>query len=198
MKIAVTLAIILTLVLFALSFKILKEFSFNTNSLARIGLMSAITIVLYMVKLVPFPQGGGFSFLSVLPIMILSTVFSIEEGLLCAIIVGTLKAVIQPPFFPLQLPLDYFGGMMAIAFTPIFGSSNRLKLVSGALVAGLLSIAFSILSGGIFFGQFAPEEMNPWMYSIGYNFLGYGVEVFLSIAILTIIPISNLKQILKN
>lgn len=198
MKIAVTLAIILTLVLFALSFKILKGFSFNTNSLARIGLMSAITIVLYMVKLVPFPQGGGFSFLSVLPIMILSTVFSIEEGLLCAIIVGTLKAVIQPPFFPLQLPLDYFGGMMAIAFTPIFGSSNRLKLVSGALVAGLLSIAFSILSGGIFFGQFAPEDMNPWIYSIGYNFLGYGVEVLLSIVVLTIIPINNLKQILKN
>lgn len=198
MKIAVSLAIILTLVLFVLSFKRLKGFKFNVNSLARIGLMSAITIVLYMIKLVPFPQGGGFSLLSVLPIMILSTAFSIEEGLLCAIIVGTLKAVIQPPFFPLQLPLDYFGGMMAIAFTPIFGSNNRFKLVSGAFVAGLFSIAFSILSGGIFFGQFAPENMNPWIYSIGYNFLGYGVEVLLSIAILTIIPINNLKQILKN
>lgn len=198
MKIAVTLAVVLTLILFALSFRVLKGFKFNTKSLARIGLMSAITIVLYMIKLVPFPQGGGFSLLSVLPIMILSTVFSIEEGLLCAIIVGTLKAVIQPPFFPLQLPLDYFGGMMAIAFTPMFGSKDKLKLSSGALFAGLLSISFSILSGSIFFGQFAPEGMNPCLYSIGYNLMGYGVEVLLSIIALTAIPMNNLKQILKS
>lgn len=198
MNIAIILAIILTVGLFILTVKKLKGFKFNAPSLARIGLISAITIVLYLIKVVPFPQGGGFSLLSILPIMILSIVFGIEEGLLCALIVGALKLVIQPPFFPLQIPLDYFGGMMAIAFTPIFGSNNKLKLISGAVLAGIVSIIFSILSGGIFFGQFAPEGMNPWIYSIGYNLLGYGVEVLLSVVALSVIPLNSLKQILKS
>lgn len=199
MNIAIVLSIILTGYLLIVSIKKLKGFRFDVKILARIGLIAAISIVLYMIKIVPFPQGGGFSLLSYLPIMILSSLFGIEEGVVCGIVVGALKIVIQPPFFPLQIPLDYFGAMMAIAFTPMFGTQNKLRLILGALLAGALSIFFSILSGVIFFGQFAPEGMNVWIYSIGYNLLGSGVEVLLSVVVLAIIPLKNVKQfIIKN
>lgn len=194
----IILAIILTVGVFITSFKILKGYKFNTKSMTVIGIMAAITIVLNLVKLVPFPQGGGFSLLSVLPIMILSIIFGMEEALLCAIIVSLLQAILKPPLFPLQLPLDYFGSMMAIAFTPMFGVDKKLHLNLGAILAGLLSISFSVLSGVIFFGEFAPEGMNVWKYSIGYNFLGYGVEVLLSIIVLNLLPMKSLKQILKS
>lgn len=197
MKTEIILAIVLTLVLSTISIVKLKKFRFTSKSLARIAIISAITILLYMIKLVPFPQGGGFSLLSILPIMILSSLFGIEEGIISAIVVAILKAIIQPPFHPFQLPLDYFGGMIAIAFTPIFGTNNRVKLNLGALLSGLLSIAFSVLSGVIFFGQFAPDGMNVWTYSIGYNFLGYGIEVLLSIVVFNILKIKRLKQTLK-
>lgn len=198
MDIAVILAVILTIVLFILSIKKLKGYKLNVQSLSRIGLIAAITIVLYMIKIVPFPQGGGFTLLHILPIMILSAIFGIKEGLMCAIIVAGLKIVIQPPFFPLQIPLDYFGGMMPIAFAPILGTMSRRKLVLGATLSGIFSTLFSILSGVIFFGEFAPEGMNVWIYSIGYNLLGHGVEVLLIIIVLAIIPLKNLKQILKS
>ncbi|OLS02756.1 energy-coupled thiamine transporter ThiT [Tissierella creatinophila] len=198
MKIEIILAIVLTLALFTISIIKLKDFKFTSKSLTRIAIMAAITILLYMIKLVPFPQGGGFSLLSVLPIMILSIVFGIPEGLLCAIIVASLQAILKPPLFPLQLPLDYFGVMMTIAFTPIFGTNKKTSIILGATLAGLLSTWFSVLSGVIFFSQFAPEGMNVWKYSIGYNFFGYGVEVLLSIIVLNVLPMKNLKQILQR
>lgn len=198
MKIEIILSVILTVGIFGMSIKKLKGFKFNTKSLTRIGIMAAITIVLYMIKLVPFPQGGGFSLLSVLPIMVLSIVVGIEEAILCGIIVGGLKGVFLPPIHPIQLPLDYFCSMMVLGFAAIFGTDKKLQIILGASLVGLLSIICSVLSGVVFFWQFAPEGMNVWTYSIGYNFLGYGIEVLLSIIVLNILPLMSIKQILKS
>lgn len=196
-KIAIVISVILMLAIGLMSIKRLKGFKITTNILSRVAIISAISIVLYMIKLVPFPQGGGFSLLSVLPIMIISVLFGMEEAILAAIIVAGLKIIIIPPIHPWQLLLDYFGSMVAIAFTPMFGIEKK-KLILGAALAGVLSVLFSVLSGGIFFGQFAPEEMNIWIYSTVYNFSGYGTEVLLSIVALSIIPIKRLKKIFKS
>ncbi|GAA0176671.1 energy-coupled thiamine transporter ThiT [Clostridium sediminicola] len=199
MNIAIILAIIFTLAILVVSIKRLRGFKFEARVISRIGLVAAITIVLYMIKLVPFPQGGGCSLLSMLPIMILAVVFSTEEAIICAIIVASLKIIIQPPYYPLQIPLDYYGSMMAIAFTPMFGVFKKSELVAGALTASAISIFFSILSGVIFFGEFAPEGMNVWPYSIIYNVLGSGVEAILCVVVLAIIPLTNLKVLqLRN
>lgn len=196
MNVAIILAVILTLVILSASVQKLKGFRFDVRVITRIGLVAAITIVLYMIKLVPFPQGGGCSLLSVLPIMILSVLFSTEEAIVCAVIVAIIKIFIQPPYYPLQIPLDYFGSMMAVAFTPMFGVDKKLNLVGGALTASILSIFFSILSGVIFFGEFAPEGMNVWPYSIMYNVFGSGVEALLSIIVLVILPLKHLKKVI--
>jgi len=195
MNLANSLAVILTLVVFFVSLKTMRKTVFNAKSLARIGVVAAMTIVLYMIKIIPFPQGGGCSLLSILPIMILSVVFGMEEGIICAIVVAFTKIIIQPPYYLMQLPLDYFGAMISVAFTPMFGTVKKPRLVAGAGIAVLLSTLFSILSGVIFFGQYAPEGMNVWVYSIVYNVLGYGVEAFLSVVVLAILPLTVFRKI---
>ncbi len=189
------IAVILTIAVFAFAGIKLAKFKWNTRSIARIGVVSALTIVLYMIKLVPFPQGGGCSLLSILPIMILSVVFGMEEAIICGIVVGLTKIVIAPPYFPMQIPLDYLGAMMAIGLTPMFGVDSPVKLFSGALTATVISTFFSILSGIIFFGQFAPEGMNVWLYSTLYNVTGYGVEAALSLVVLMAISAKFPKMI---
>jgi thiamine transporter len=189
------IAVILTIAVFAFAGIKLAKFKWNTRSIARIGVVSALTIVLYMIKLVPFPQGGGCSLLSILPIMILSVVFGMEEAIICGIVVGLTKIVIAPPYFPMQIPLDYLGAMMAIGLTPMFGVDSPVKLFSGALTATVISTFFSILSGIIFFGQFAPEGMNVWLYSTLYNVTGYGVEAALSLVVLMAISAKLPKMI---
>lgn len=196
MDFVIILAVLFSVTIFIASIIKLKGVKLEAKSIARIGIVSAITIVLYMIKLVPFPQGGGCSLLSILPIMILSILFGMEEGILCAIVVASIKIIIQPPYYPLQLPLDYYGAMMAVAFTPLFGVDTKSKIIKGAIVASLVSTFFSVFSGTIFFGQFAPEGMNPFIYSLMYNFLGYGVEVSLSIVALSLLPLNKLKKAL--
>jgi len=187
MSMAVLIAIVICVGLFGLSLWTLKGYQWSIQALTRIGVISGVTIVLYLIKLVPFPQGGGCSLLSILPIMMLAVLYGKQEALLSAIVVALLKVVIAPPYFVMQLPLDYFGAMMAIAYTPMFGTNSKIKLLAGATTAALASTFFSILSGTIFFGQYAPEGMNPWLYASVYNFLGYGVEAGLSIVVLLLI-----------
>lgn len=198
MNLAVILSVILSLGILAATIKTLKGIKFDVRRISRIGVVAAITIVLYMIKIVPFPQGGGCSLLSILPIMILAVMFDTQEALVCAIIVAFIKIVIQPPYYPMQIPLDYLGAMISVAFTPMFGTDKKSKLVTGALVASLLSIIFSVLSGIIFFGEFAPKGTSVWIYSIVYNFLGYGVEALLSVIALSLLPLKHLKTTIKG
>ncbi|WP_251862379.1 energy-coupled thiamine transporter ThiT [Clostridium sp. Marseille-Q2269] len=199
MNLATIIAIIVTLAILVLSVQKLRKFKFNLRVIVRIGVVAAITVVLDMIKIVPFPQGGGCSLLSVLPLMILAVLFSSEETLICTIVVSFIEIILQPPYYPMQIPLDYFGSMMSIAFITMFGIDKKSKLIFGAVVASLLSVSFNVLSGIIFFGQFAPKGMNVWVYSIIYNFSGYGVELLLSIIVLSILPLKNLKRaIIKN
>lgn len=193
MMVANVLAVVLSLVVFSVTGWKLRGMKFDTKRVARIGIITALTLVLYMIKIVPFPQGGGCTLLSVLPIMVLSVLYGVEEALICAIVVGLTKIVIAPPYFPMQIPLDYLGGMIAIAFTPIFGVRSKGRLAAGAIFATLLSAFFSILSGVIFFGQFAPEGMNVWVYSAIYNLSGFGVEAALSIVALLFITTRKLR-----
>lgn len=193
MNLAVILSVILSLGILVATIKTLKGIKFDVRTISRVGVVAAITIVLYMIKIVPFPQGGGCSLLSILPIMILAVIFDTREALVCAIIVAFIKIVIQPPYYPMQIPLDYLGAMISVAFTPMFGTDKKSNLVTGALVASLLSISFSVLSGIIFFGEFAPKGTSVWIYSIVYNFLGYGVEALLSVIALSLLPLKHLK-----
>jgi thiamine transporter len=181
------LAVLFCLVIFVFAGWKVRGMKFDSKRLARIGLVTALSLVLYMIKIVPFPQGGGCTLMSILPIMYLSVAYGMEEGLICALVVGLTKIVIAPPYFPLQIPLDYIAGMLAIALTPIFGTDSKGKLIAGGIFANLLSAWYSILSGVIFFGQFAPEGMNVWLYSAIYNLSGFGVEVAMSLVALVLI-----------
>ena len=185
--VAIGLAIVFCVGIFAYTGWKLRGMRFDSKKLARIGMFTAMSLVLYMIKIVPFPQGGGCTLMSVLPVMILGVLYGMEEAMVCAIVVGLTKIVIAPPYFPLQIPLDYLGGMIAIALTPIFGIHTRGRLVAGGIFATLLSAWFSILSGVIFFGQFAPEGMNVWVYSAIYNLSGFGVEAIMSIVALVLL-----------
>lgn len=197
MDLLVIITVLFTVTIAAITFIKLRGFKFDTRKLTRIGIVATIGIVLYMIKLVPFPQGGGCSLLSILPIMILAVIAGTEEALICALVVGFLKIVIQPPYFPLQIPLDYLGGMVAVGFTAMFGTDRKEKLFIGALVASSLSVLFSIFSGAIFFGQFAPADMSPIKYSTIYNLSGYGVEALLSSIVLVLLPLKKFKELVK-
>ncbi|MDU1855746.1 MAG: energy-coupled thiamine transporter ThiT, partial [Clostridium baratii] len=72
-------------------------------------------------------------------------------------------------------------------------ADKRLNVNLGAIISVSLSVFISILSGVIFFGQYAPKGMNVWLYSCIYNISSAGVEGILTIIVMNLLPIKKLK-----
>ena len=154
------------------------------------AMMLAVAWVIdYICSLAPynailFPAGGSIT-IGMLPIIY----YSYRHGALWGIGAGLVFSGLQivmgwyPPPAPvwwaflLCVLLDY-----VIAFTVVglaslfarpFGQKNPLRRLVGygvgAVIVCLLRYVSSVLSGGILWGTYAPEGMNPWVYSLVYN-----------------------------
>jgi thiamine transporter ThiT len=78
-----------------------------------------------------------------------------------------------------------------IAFAAIlYGSWKRTYATPvelGVLIGGCGRFVAHLLSGYFFFGYYAPEGMNPWFYSMVYNFLVVVPSTLLSLAVILMI-----------
>ncbi len=78
-----------------------------------------------------------------------------------------------------------------LAFLAIlYGSWRRTYTTPvelGVLLGGAGRFVGHLLSGYIFFGQYAPEGMNPWVYSLIYNFLVVAPSTLLALAVILIV-----------
>lgn len=132
------------------------------------------------------PQGGTITPASVLPIMLYCHYFGIRKGSVVCI-AFTLLQFMQNPYImtPFQVILDYFVPYLALIFTgcftfdrkkyaclmkenkPLIGSHVGL-FIGGALYA-VVRYASHVLSGAIFFGEYAWAGWGKWPYSLVYN-----------------------------
>lgn len=98
---------------------------------------------------------------------------------------------------PAQVLLDYILPCMALGLSGILGTDSKGKVLMGCIIAVVLNVVCHTLAGYIFFAQYAPENMNPLIYSLVYNVTGSGVEGLLSAIVLTILPVTHLKKLAK-
>ena len=171
----------------------------TTKMLVMIAMCTAVAFVLNSIKIYSFPVGGSVSLCSMMPIMLLAALFGTRAGLLGGVILGLLSIMNGAYIIhPVQFLLDYFLPYMCLGLAGLGGYQNKGKLLLAAVFALLCSVGCNILSGAIFFGSYAPEGMNPWIYSIGYNMMTNGVEGALSILVLMLLPLQRIaRQILE-
>lgn len=192
------LVALIEFILLALYILDLRKHKITTKEIVMIGLNVAISYVLYIIPLVRYPQGGGITFFSMLPIMLLSLVYGRTIGVTGGLIFGLLKTL-NGAFIihPVQFFLDYILANMALGLAGTFGIDKKYKIFLGSFMAGALSTFISVVSGVVFFGQYAPPDMNLWIYSIIYNVSSAGVESFLTSIALTLMPIQSLARRMK-
>ncbi|AWZ47907.1 energy-coupled thiamine transporter ThiT [Clostridiaceae bacterium 14S0207] len=170
----------------------LIKYKFTTNMIVKIGVISSLSFVLYLIHFIRYPQGGGITLFSMLLVMILSILYGNIPGITGGLIFGLLKllngAVIV---HPLQFLLDYILGTMALGVAGAFGKDKKYNIILGSLFATGLSLLSSVISGVLFFGQYAPKGMNVWLYSIIYNGSSAGAEAVLTTILIAIIPIKK-------
>ncbi|BAK81705.1 energy-coupled thiamine transporter ThiT [Candidatus Arthromitus sp. SFB-rat-Yit] len=184
------LILILTIVFLGIYLFELKRIKFDTRLIIVIGIFSAIGYILNLFKFIRMPQGGSITFFSMLPVMIITFVHGRGAGLTSGLLLGVLKTLDGVVMVnPLQFILDYLLSNMCLGFSNIFGRKNKIRIFLGCLFSGILCVMFNVLSGVLFFSEFAPEGRNIWIYSLGYNFSSIGVEVLLTSILMAYIPL---------
>lgn len=189
--------IVLLLILFAINTKKIK---FTPLLMTQIALSVAISAILELIVLFKFPQGGSVTLASMLPIIIMSYTHGPQIGLLTGFLVGVVNLFMGPTIIhPLQTLLDYPLPYMLVG-TAGYIKNNRF---AGAIIATGLRLIMHILSGVIFFAQYAPDGMQTgfrlWQYSAVYNGSFLGIELIILLIIMAIIPWDRfIKELRKS
>ncbi|MDV2886625.1 energy-coupled thiamine transporter ThiT [Alkalihalophilus pseudofirmus] len=155
----------------------------------EIAVMAGLALVLSFVKFGALWAMGGSISLVMVPIFLLAFRRGLKVGLLTGLLVGLLGLVTGPTIVhPVQLVLDYPLAYMVLGFAGIFAAKQAVPklsyIVLGLVLATVLRFLSHFASGVIWFGQYAPDGMNPSVYSFLYNLSYLFPEMLITLAII--------------
>lgn len=171
----------------------------NAKQLAYCGMIVALGTVTSMIKLYEFPFGGSVTCFSMLFVCLAGYFFGPATGILTGAAYGILQFLLGPYIlFPIQVIVDYLLAFAALGLSGIFWKSKH-GLIKGYLLGIFGRYVFAVLSGWLFFGEYAWEGWNPLPYSLAYNAAYIFVEGAVTLIILAIPAVSKgLEQIKRT
>ncbi len=174
----------------------LKDFKLNTKTMVIIALFAGVHFVLSKIQFVQYPQGGGFNLLASLPILLVGILYGPTIGMTCGLVSGLITLLGGQLFIvhPAQFLLDYILPTMLLGLSGICGSEKKSKIFLGCLMAVVLKVTVHVISGCVYFYEYAPVGWSPLIYSLVYNLTGEGIEALLSSVVITIIPIGKIMK----
>ena len=176
-----------------------KHTHFTTRQLVYCGTAMALAMVCSLIKFTNLPMGGSCTLCSMLFIVLIGYWYGPAIGLITGFAYGMLQFIIEPIFYTLpQVLIDYPLAFGALGLSGFFsGKKHGLQL--GYLIGVMGRYIFSIFSGIIFFGSYAPEETPAFLYSAGYNATYIIPEAVITFIVISIPAVSKaLGQIRKN
>jgi len=168
-----------------------------TKKLVFSAMAIALALVTSYLKLWNMPMGGSVTLLSMLFISLVGYWFGAKYGIITGAAFGLLQFIINP--FMLSFPqvlLDYPLAFGALGLSGFF-RNQRFGLQTGYIVGVLGRFVFSTLSGVIFFASYAPDGMNPWVYSVIYQGSYLGAEAILTLIIISLPPVTKALKMVK-
>lgn len=166
------------------------------------GICLALAEVLSLLKVFEMPQGGSVTPASMLPIILFALCFGPSWGLGVAFLYSILQAFIGGYILaPAQVLLDYTFAFTLLGTAGFFAAKKSLrtaetnilrrlhlipywKILLSTLLAILLRLFCSFLSGIVFYASYAPEGQTVWVYSLVYNASFLIPEAIITIAVL--------------
>ena len=146
----------------------------TTQRLVKTSILLAIATVLSVVKLFSMPFGGTITPASMMPVILIAYIYGTKWGLFSAFIYGILQMitgmnVVSAMFLPgesqmviwhavLVCVIDYILAYMMLGFGGVFKNkikNQSLSIALGTFVSMLLTYIMHIVSGYIFYGDWA-------------------------------------------
>ena len=171
---------------------------FNTKALATSAVLIAIAFALNQITLFRMPQGGSITPLSMLVIVLVGYFFGPRQGIMAGMAFGLLDLLIAPyAMTPIQILLDYPFAFGALGLAGLFRNKKK-GLTIGYTVGVFGRFVCVFISGVVFWGIYAPEGSNVFVYSAVYNGTYLLAEGIITIIVLQIPAVKNLFDRLKR
>lgn len=167
----------------------------NTKALTYSSILMAMAIVTSQISIIKLPQGGSVSPMSMFMVCLIGYFFGTKQGVIAGVVLGLLNFIIEPYFYhPVQFILDYPLAFGALGLSGLL-RNKKYGLYTGYILGVFGRFICSTISGYIFFGSYAPEGMNPLVYTVIYNGTYLLVEAVLT---LVIIGIPTVRKIVNT
>jgi len=168
-----------------------------TKKLVFSAMGIALAFITSYLKLWNMPMGGSVTLLSMLFISLIGYWFGTRYGIATGAAFGLLQFLINPYILSIpQVILDYPLAFGALGLSGLF-RNHKFGLRLGYIAGVLGRFVFSTLSGVVFFASYAPEGMNPWVYSIAYQGSYLGTEAVLTLIIISLPPVTKALKTVK-
>ena len=129
----------------------------------------ALAIVTSGIKFTRLPMGGSITLFSMLFIVLIGYWYGLKAGLMTGFAYGLLQFLMDPVFYsPIQLLTDYPLAFGALGLSGFF-SEKKYGLLKGYILGVTGRYIFAVISGVVFFGNYAPEGTPAIIYSLTYN-----------------------------
>lgn len=171
-----------------------KKIKVTARLITHIGIALALSTILNTFKIYHFPQGGGITLGCLIPIFILTFAYGPEVGFLTGFLYGLISLITDPYIInPIQMIFDYPLPTICIGLAGYF----KNKPYIGMSVAFFFKFLCHFISGVVFFGSYAPEGMNAFLYSFIVNGPLLAGECLITLIIFRLLPVKRLFKIVN-
>ena len=170
----------------------------STKKLVYSAMGIALAMVTSYIKVWEMPMGGSVTLLSMLFVCLIGYWYGPKYGLITGAAFGLLQFILNPYMVSIpQVLLDYPLAFGALGLSGFF-CNKKYGLQIGYVVGVLGRFVFSTLSGVVFFASYAPEGMNPWVYSSLYQGTYLGAEGILTLILISLPPVTRALNTIKR
>ncbi len=166
----------------------------NVKVMVECSLMIAIGTALAQIKIFTLPNEGSITLFSMLPFIMVSFRHGVRWGLLTGLansflqmLLGGIPAVPAGTLFSfvMMILLDYILAFMVLGLAGAFAKPIKSRMAGvavGTLAVCVLRFLCAFVSGVLIWGVYAPEGMDPALYSFVYNISYMAPETIITIA----------------
>lgn len=170
----------------------------KTKAIAISAVLIALTIILNQLVLFRMPQGGSITAFSMVPIVLCTYYLGTRWGFMAGACVGIIDLIFNPyVIHPVQMLLDYPLAFGALALGG-FLATKKNGLIKCYVFGVFCRYICAVLSGTIFFGEYAPEGFNALAWSLWYNLTYLAVEGIITVVLLCIPQVRNTFDRIKT
>lgn len=174
----------------------------NVRMLTEMGVAIAIALCLNKLTLFHMPQGGSIN-LEMLPILFIALRWGVKAGFMAGVAHGFLQMAFGAYIVhPVQLIIDYplpfaLLGLAGLFKTNLNSDKSVVNITLGVGLGVLGRFLSHLVSGAVFWGQYAPEGQNVWAYAAIYNG-SYLIPSMLICIVLLVLGRKQLAQVDRN